>query len=86
MSPKEISNEKIYSALRSVYRYREMVENNAPDILIELESELLEKRFVLLNAAEIFILIKFWPQYLTQQSTMNMIDDKRFKEYLITVN
>tara|TARA_Y100000310_G_scaffold327702_1_gene394473 strand:- start:149 stop:406 length:258 start_codon:yes stop_codon:yes gene_type:complete len=82
----ERSQERISGALRSVYRYKEMTEGNAPDILIEAESELLEKRFALLSAGEIFALVKLWPQYLAQQSAVEVIDNKQFEQYLMTVN
>lgn len=82
----EISQEKIYGALRSVYRYREMIQEEAPDILIEAESELLEKRFALLSALEIFELVKLWPEYLAQQSAFDVVDNQRFQQYLQTVN
>jgi len=81
-----ISQEKVYGALRSVYRFREMTEENAPEILIEAESGLLEKRFALLNAHEIFELIKLWPQYLAHQSAIDVIDNQQFEQYLQTVN
>lgn len=81
-----INQEKVYSALRSIYRYQEMTSDNAPEILISTESELLEKRFALLNAKEIFALIKFWPEYLTQQSVIDAADDMAFEHYLMSIN
>ena len=86
MEQAELSQEKIYGALRSVYRYREMTQEGAPDILIEAESELMEKRFALLSAQEIFELIKLWPEYLAEQSAFDVIDNQRFQQYLQTVN
>ena len=82
----DISEEKIYGALRSVYRYREMVEGEAPDIILEAESELLERRFALLGAKEIFALVKLWPEYLAQQSAIDVIDNQEFQQYLQTIN
>jgi len=81
-----ISQEKIYGALRSVYRYREMIREEAPDILIEAESELLEKRFALLSALEIFELVKLWPEYLAEQSAFDVIDNQQFEQHLRTIN
>ena len=81
-----LSQEKIYGALRSAYRYREMTEGDAPEILIETEAKLLVERFSLLNAKEIFQLIQIWPKYLAQQSAIEVIDDQRFEQYLGTIN
>lgn len=82
----DTSQEKIHGALRSVYRYREMTEGEAPGILIETEARLLEERFALLSAREIFELIKIWPQYLTQQSAIEVIDNQRFELYMGSIN
>jgi len=82
----DISEEKIYSALRSLYRYREMTEEDAPYVLIEAESDLLKKRVTLLNAQEIFALVKLWPEYLTQQLAFDVIDNEQFDRYLRTIN
>jgi len=82
----ELSQEKIYGALRSAYRYREMTEGNAPEILIETEERLLVERLALLNAKEILHLIQIWPKYLVEQSAMEIIDDQQFEQYLGTVN
>lgn len=81
-----LSQEKIYGALRSAYRYREMTEGDAPEILIEAEARLLKERFALLNAREIFEIIQVWPRYLAQQSAIEVIDDQRFEQYLGTIN
>lgn len=82
----EMSEERVFGALRSIYRYREMTGDNAPDILIESESDLLEKRVALLNAKEIFVLVQLWPQFLAKQSAFDVIDNQQFEQYLRTVN
>lgn len=82
----ELSQEKIHGALRSVFRYKEMTEGQAPGILVETEARLLEERFSLLSAKEIFELIKIWPEYLTHQSAIQAVDDQRFEDFIDGAN
>lgn len=81
-----LSEERIYSALRSLYRYKEMTEENYPEIMVESESNLLKARFELLTSEEIFEVIKIWPGYLAEQATFDVIDNQQFEQYLRNVN
>ena len=78
--------EKIHMALRSLYRFREMKDANMLEILLENECDLLRKRVAMLNAHEIFELIKLWPDYLTQQMALDVIDNQQFEDHLLTLN
>jgi hypothetical protein len=82
----EINEERIFGALRSVYRYKEMTDESVPEILIETEADLLKRRFALLSAAEIYTLIALWPDYLTEQATIKLIDEQEFENHLLTLN
>jgi len=79
-------DEKIYSALRSLFRYHQMLENNIPDIIIKAESDILKKRMTTLSANDIYMLVTMWPSYKTEQTVITEIDDKLFEQYLNTVN
>jgi len=79
-------NEKINSSLRSVFRYTQMTETNMPEIIIDAEADILERRISNLTASELCCLVAMWPGYLAEQTAITEIEDKRFNEYMMTVN
>ena len=65
-------------------------EMSAPDILLNIEADLLKKRFSSLTAVEIFTLSEIWPKYYEQQLVNDAIDDEMLsrdlEKYLMGIN
>ena len=82
----ELSDEKIYSTLRSLYRYKEMTDGQYPDVLLDAEAELLKRRMAMLDASEIFEVVTSWAQFLTEETVIDEEDNKEFQNYLLSLN
>lgn len=84
------SKEKVYSILRSLFRYGKLLEMNAPDILFDNESRMIKKRIGSLNAAEIFLAINSWEEFSRDQAIKDEIQNKELdvdlNRYLSTIN
>jgi hypothetical protein len=87
---KEGSNDKIYYAMKSLHRYFQLKELNAPEILFETERVLLKERFGELTADEMHHLRLIWPSFFIKQTISNEIDDRimsqDMEEFLNSVN
>jgi hypothetical protein len=59
---------KTYRAMRSLFRYAEMQQNNYPDVLIKQEETILQETFKSLSAKEILYIIIAWPEFLKKES------------------
>ncbi len=71
-----MTNEKIVSILRSLFRLSSFKEMLTPEIIIETEQKILQKRLLNLTPDELLIIVSIWPEYLKTQSIQSEIDDK----------
>lgn len=76
MELKPESREKIYSALRSLFRYNQMKAKEAPSVLIDMEWALLDGRLGALSTRELHLLILAWPEYLEEERVSSEIEDE----------
>jgi len=78
----DIDNEDIYDAMRSLFRYCQMQDLKAPDLLIDTESEILLKRIGKLNAHEIYEMMNLWPNFYAQQLAHDEIQNQQCEQDL----
>ena len=83
-------NENIYYVLKSLFRFSQLKELKAPEILFENERKLLKKHMANLNADEIHYMVLSWGDFCAEQTILDKQQnnelDRDLKEYYKTVN
>lgn len=69
-----IKSQKVYNTLRSLYRYSELKEMDAPEILLDTEKSILIKRMSNLEPDEILYLAENFLNYKKDQKIREQID------------
>lgn len=69
-------DEKIYSAMRSLYRFVTMKQGNYPEVIIENEKVLLKKRFSDLEAEDIHYIVNNWEQFFKHERIDQELKDE----------
>ena len=67
----------VYSAMRSLFRFHQMKEMNAPDIIVDTEKKLLETRISELSADDIYFLMTNWPQFYSKRIIEDEIQNRQ---------
>lgn len=69
--------DKVYRAMRSLFRYTEFQNKNYPEVLVEQEEKILAEAFKNLNAQEIFYVLSKWPEFLKEQSVEQELENNK---------
>ncbi|HVI40588.1 MAG TPA: hypothetical protein VM577_08010 [Anaerovoracaceae bacterium] len=77
MNLSEDSAEKVYRAMRSLFRYSGFQTGNYPDILVDMEEKILLEAFHDLSSKEIYYIITKWPEFAKQQAVEQEIENDR---------
>ncbi|MDP2685236.1 MAG: hypothetical protein Q8P20_09465 [bacterium] len=80
------SEEKIYATLRSLFRYSQLRELDAPDILFENEEKIIIERIGQLTPEEIFLTVVSWNSYYDSQGAEDQILDIDATDYFQSLN
>jgi len=84
------SQDKMNSFLRSVFRYKKLLEGKAPKTLLVLEENLLQSRLEDLTTKELFTSVMSWNDYYNETSVTEEIDDEKtmrdVNSYLLSLN
>lgn len=90
---REITQEdliKIYSTMRSLYRFAELKEMGSPSVLIDNEKRILMRYLSSLRAEDILFLSKNFSSYYDEQRTQTALENEKmmesFDRYLIRLN
>lgn len=70
--------EKIYSAMRSLYRFSIMKDGIFPELVIENEKNILKNRFNELQAEDILYIVNNWEHFLKKECVDQEINDQIF--------
>ena len=70
-----INIDKVTTTMRSLFRFCQLTENNAPEMLIDTERQLLKQKFEGLNADEIYSVVANWKDYKEKQETEQTVGD-----------
>ncbi|KKN70839.1 hypothetical protein LCGC14_0427310 [marine sediment metagenome] len=71
------SEEKVYSILRSLFRYSKLVKMSAPDILFENEGKMINARIRDMTPVEIFLAVTSWEEYSKEQEVQDEIQNEK---------
>lgn len=74
--------DKIYSTMRSLFRYTECLKLKCPDIITNLEKDILNSRLSQLNSDEILVLKENWNSYYEEQIVQSEIDNIQLFEQI----
>ena len=78
----KLDDNKIYSTLRSLFRYSKLKELQAPEILFENEKKMIMKRISALTPEEIFVCFTSWEKFYIQQCIEDELQNKEFDKDL----
>jgi hypothetical protein len=71
------SEERIYGFLKSIFRYKRMIEKNAPDELCVLEKVILRDKLDALSPEEVFLAVTSWEEYYEKAVVDEGIQDEQ---------
>ena len=74
--------DNMYRVMRSVFRYGKLKEMNAPDILIENESNMMIKALNALNAEDIYDMLNSWEFFNKNQQVEDELQSRRLEDDL----
>ena len=77
----EILEANVHRAMRSLFRFSQYTENY-PEILIENERKILKESFDKLTADQIKYVVENWPEYHSQQTIQDKLDNDRLTSML----
>lgn len=71
--------EKITLFLRSVYRYTQLIDLEAPDILMEMEDKILFDRMSEMNPVDMVLAFTIWDEFYEKQLVEDQLLDEKIK-------
>jgi len=77
---------KVYSVLKSLFRYSKLKALQAPKILFQNEEAMLSKRIRDLSPEEVYIVVTSWEEFKKQQSIQDEIQDKQLDDDIARYN
>lgn len=78
------SSEKVYSALRSLYRLYLLEESSlAPQVLIDKEIDIFKKRVANLDKSELLYFAKNCTNYIAEQKVQTALDDENLAKSFV---
>lgn len=71
----EIKSKKVYSFLKSIFRFDKMISKNAPKTLLDMEKSIMNDRIKQLSPEEIHLAIISWQKFYDNQLVIDEIED-----------